>query len=49
MPTPAPNELSTSEGKQLLQQITEFGDPYPQLILTGGDPLLRPDLFDLID
>ena len=48
MPTPAPNELSTIEGKQLLQQITAFGDPYPQLILTGGDPLLRPDLFELI-
>lgn len=49
MPTPAENELSTAEGKELLRQITEFGDPYPQLILTGGDPLLRPDLFEIID
>jgi radical SAM protein len=32
-----------------LRQIREFGDPQPQLILTGGDPLARPDLFDLID
>ena len=49
MPAPHPNELSFDEGKALLQQITGFGQPYPQLILTGGDPLLRPDLFDLID
>jgi radical SAM protein len=32
----------------LLRQIADFGDPMPQLILTGGDPLLRPDLFGLI-
>lgn len=49
MPAPAPNELSTEEGKALLAQIAEFGEPYPQLILTGGDPLLRPDLFEIID
>lgn len=49
MPAPAPNELTTAEGKELLRQILEFGDPFPQLILTGGDPLLRPDLFQLID
>ena len=49
MPTPAPNELSLEEGKALLAQITGFGEPFPQLILTGGDPLLRPDLFELID
>jgi radical SAM protein len=33
----------------LLDQITEFGDPLPHLILTGGDPLERADLFPLID
>jgi AdoMet-dependent heme synthase len=33
----------------LLRQIVEFGDPLPQLILTGGDPLARADLYDLID
>lgn len=49
IPTPALNELSTAEGKRLLQQITVFGEPYPQLILTGGDPLLRADLYELID
>ena len=49
MPAPHPNELSFDEGRALLAQITEFGQPFPQLILTGGDPLLRPDLFKLID
>lgn len=44
-----PFELNTSEGKQLLRQIAGFGDPLPHLILTGGDPLERPDIFELID
>jgi len=44
-----PNQLSFREGVALLDQIREFGDPLPQLILTGGDPLDRPDLFELID
>ena len=42
-------ELSFDEGVAFLRQIAEFGDPLPQLILTGGDPLNRPDLFNLID
>jgi radical SAM protein len=32
-----------------MRQIRDFGAPFPQLILTGGDPLARPDLFQLID
>jgi radical SAM protein len=27
----------------------EFGEPYPALLLTGGDPLMRDDFFDLIE
>lgn len=49
VPEPHPNELSFQEGVEFLQQIPEFGDPMPQLILTGGDPLERRDLYDLID
>jgi AdoMet-dependent heme synthase len=49
MPDAAPGELSLHEGLSLLNQIAEFGDPMPQLILTGGDPLLREGLFTLID
>lgn len=43
-----PRELSTAEGFALLERLTAFGDPLPHLVLTGGDPLKRPDLFDLI-
>lgn len=48
-PEPHPLELTFEEGVQLLNQILEFGDPLPQLILTGGDPLARKDLYELID
>jgi radical SAM protein with 4Fe4S-binding SPASM domain len=49
MPEPGPGELSSDEGIAFLRQIPDFGAPLPQLILTGGDPLLRPDLFTLMD
>src|SRR3990172_9241199 len=49
MPAPHPMELSFQEGVEFLRQFQDFGDPLPQLILTGGDPLDRADLFDLID
>jgi radical SAM protein len=45
-PARHPLELSTAEGFQLIEQIREFGQPL--LVLTGGDPLKRPDLFELI-
>jgi AdoMet-dependent heme synthase len=32
-----------------LRQIPEFAEPLKQLILTGGDPLARTDLGNLID
>jgi len=44
-----PLELSTEEGFHLLEAIAGFGDPKPHLVLTGGDPLKRPDLYWLID
>ncbi len=47
--TPHPMELSFEEGLSFLRQIPSFGSPLPQLILTGGDPLNRTDLFELID
>src|SRR5690348_1682316 len=49
VPAPHPMELTFDEGVRFLNQIREFGDPLPQLILTGGDPLARPDLYELID
>lgn len=43
-----PEELTTTEGSRLLQQILEFGRPLPHVVFTGGDPLKRPDLLDLV-
>jgi heme b synthase len=42
---PHEGELDTKEGFRLLDQIAEVGKPI--VILTGGEPLLRPDIFDL--
>ena len=41
-----PMELSTDEGKRLIDQIA--GLKVPVFVLTGGDPIKRPDLFELI-
>ena len=38
-------ELSTDEGKTLIDQIAEVSKPI--LILSGGEPLLRDDVFEL--
>ena len=45
---PLPGELTTAEGFELIDQVAGFGRPYPILVLTGGDCLLRPDLFELV-
>ena len=42
---PYDNELTTAEGLKLLGQIREVGRPV--IILTGGEPLLRPDIFEI--
>ncbi len=42
----APRELTTQEGYDLIERFRAFGNPI--LIFTGGDPMMRPDLFDLI-
>ena len=45
-PNRDPDELSTEEGKQLIDQIAAL--KVPVFVLTGGDPIKRPDLFELI-
>jgi radical SAM protein len=45
---PLPNELTHEEGIGLLDRITLFGKPYPTVIFTGGDPLMRKDIMDLM-
>jgi len=49
IPNPLPGELTTEEGFRLIEEVASFGDPKPLLVLTGGDPLQRRDLFDLIE
>lgn len=49
MPSAHPFELTTNESKAFLDQLLGFGDPLPHVILTGGDPLRRRDIYDLID
>ena len=41
-----PMELTTEEGKKLIDQIAAL--QVPVFVLTGGDPIKRPDLFELI-
>jgi radical SAM protein len=41
-----PRELSTEQGFRLLDEIRAFGEPL--MVFTGGDPLKRPDLYDLV-
>lgn len=42
---PYSGELDTPAAFRLLDQIAELGRPI--VILTGGEPLLRPDIFDI--
>ncbi len=42
---PGPDELSTREALAFLDSIAPLG---PMLILSGGEPLLRPDIFQII-
>ena len=44
-----PLEMRTEEVRALFRQIVGFGGRrLPHLVITGGDPLERPDLFELI-
>ena len=40
------NELTTQEGKNLIDQICQVSKPL--LVLSGGEPLLRSDIYELI-
>jgi len=43
-----PFELTTDEGRRLLDDLASFGSPRPLVVLTGGDPFERPDLPELV-
>jgi len=40
-------ELSTDEAKRLIDEVAALGTPV--FVLTGGDPLKRPDIFELVE
>ena len=40
-----PMELTTREGRNLIGEIAHMGSPV--FVLTGGDPLKRPDIYEL--
>lgn len=42
---PDPDELTTDEAKDFIDQLAENGKPI--LILTGGEPLLRDDVYEI--
>jgi pseudo-rSAM protein/SPASM domain protein len=42
----APGELTTAEGKQLLDDLADFG--VPVVLFSGGEPLVRADLVELV-
>lgn len=44
---PHPHELSNQEGKNLIDQIYKMNNP--MLVFTGGDCMLRDDLFELAE
>ncbi len=46
VPCRNPGELTTEEGFRLLREVRSFGEPL--MIFTGGDPLKRPDIFELL-
>jgi len=44
---PAPDELSHQAALDLLRDLKDFGAPV--VLFSGGEPLLRPDLLELVD
>ena len=43
-----PDELTTAEGKRLLEAVREFGEGQ-LVVLSGGDPMARPDTVELVE
>ena len=48
MPHRDPDELTTAQAQGLIDRVVAFGDPPPLFVLTGGDPMRRPDITDLV-
>lgn len=46
--TGEPGELYTAEVQEVLNDLASLGSPRPIVVLTGGDPLSRPDLLAIV-
>ncbi|MEE9499471.1 MAG: radical SAM protein, partial [Nitrospinaceae bacterium] len=43
------NDLSLQDVYRLIEGLAYDFDPSPVLVLSGGEPLVRPDIFDIVD
>lgn len=48
IPRRDPRELTTEEGKRLIDRVAAFEPRKPLFVLTGGDPMRRRDLAELV-
>lgn len=42
---PSPEELNTAEMKKFIDQLVSFAKPI--LVLSGGEPMMRPDIYEI--
>ncbi len=42
-----PDELTTDETRRVIDELVDLAPPV--LVITGGDPMMRPDLFEIVD
>jgi radical SAM protein len=47
LPFALPGQLTTEDGMRLIHDLSGFQTRALILVLTGGDPLMRPDIFEL--
>lgn len=47
IPKRDPRELTTAEAHNLIDQVVEIGKPI--LVVTGGDPMMRRDIYDVLE
>jgi len=47
IPQRDPRELTTEEAFAVLDQVVDLGKPI--LVVTGGDPMMRPDVFEILE
>lgn len=47
-PLPHPHELTTGQSKALLEQFASF-EKKPVVVLTGGDPMKRADIYEIVE